>query len=117
MIVLHTIIYPIVEYGVHYTLHKIKNKFHNEHHLSKKLSREYWCINCIIICLIFRFYSVSSMFLRYWLVHQFIHHNPNSSYSRHHMIHHKYNNCNYGVSCKWVDQLMGTCQNPCPKQT
>ena len=116
-IYIHTIIHPVLEYIIHYTVHKTDNSFHKEHHNCvtqnklKLLTLEYWCITCITVCLIMRIYSLSSMFMRYWLFHQYIHKNwgnESNSYVKHHMIHHRKSRYNYGVSSMWVDKLLGT---------
>jgi len=117
MIVLHTIVYPIIEYSIHYIVHKTENVFHREHHNCVTegkmylLTREYWCITCIISSMILGFYGICSMFVRYWIFHQYIHNNWDDDcniYVRHHKIHHKKSRYNYGVSSMWMDKLMGT---------
>ena len=49
-------------------------------------------------------------FLKYWVIHTIIHKKPKllPTYTKHHMLHHKYKNYNFCVSNIWPDKLFGT---------
>lgn len=109
-VVVHTLVHPVVEYAIHYTVHKIDNSFHREHHSivtqgrTDLLTPEYWCIGCMFLSTVLGWYLVSTMFLRYWVCHQYIH----TFGDTHHTLHHRWGKYNFGVTSKWVDKMFGT---------
>ena len=119
MILYLTFIYPILEYYIHYLLHKFDNLRHKEHHLQYHSSiikgkdlieTETWPIFFIIISIYFNMKYILVGLIYYSINHTLIHKMPYCTplITHHHLIHHKYNNCNYCVSNIWPDILFGT---------
>ena len=119
-LIVYFLISPIFEWGVHLLLHKTDNAFHNKHHeivyknkyekFNKFQKIELWPILCIIICYYYSYTLFSITFVRYWLVHTYIHFSKNEKnyLVKHHYTHHKYKNYNLCVSATWPDYLFNT---------
>ena len=107
------IIAPIFEWGFHYMLHKINNNVHKRHHIQFHkgfVSIEKWPIPLTIILYYYELYLFAFICLKYFIIHHFIHRNPNvfKKISDHHIIHHLNPEYNYGVTSIWPDKLFGT---------
>jgi len=119
-LIAYFLISPIFEWGVHLLLHKTENAFHNDHHIivyknkyekfSKFEKIELWPILCIIVCYYYSYILFLITFLRYWIVHTYIHFSKNEKnyLVKHHYTHHKYKNYNLCVSATWPDYLFNT---------
>jgi hypothetical protein len=112
-------IFPIIEWGFHYSLHNFNNIIHNNHHSivtnhwkdkTNKLNIEFWPIFPILICLYNTFFIGAIFFSKYYIIHTLIHWYPNllSYLTKHHNIHHIYNNYNFCVTNVWPDILFKT---------
>jgi sterol desaturase/sphingolipid hydroxylase (fatty acid hydroxylase superfamily) len=111
-------IHPLNEYYAHILLHKYEMRNHKRHHINyhkslkdkTKLKIEKWPFVAFIIANLISFDIMSYGFLIYFVNHTIIHLKPHwmPKVSKHHVIHHKYNDCNYCVSTRWPDYLLGT---------
>jgi sterol desaturase/sphingolipid hydroxylase (fatty acid hydroxylase superfamily) len=109
---------PILEYTAHYLLHKYDMYYHKSHHIlyhqslrdNTNLAIETWPFYAFVILNILTLDVMSFSMLIYFVNHTIIHLRPEwmPKISKHHHIHHKYNNCNYCVSTRWPDYLFGT---------
>ena len=116
------IIRPIGEWVTHYILHKINNKRHKDHHIFVhnliSYDKSYFYnskkeIHLLPICIVLYILGFNKLFIAlfyYWIIHILIHINPVlfPELFKHHAIHHKNPNVNYGVTTIWVDILFGT---------
>tara|TARA_A100001015_G_C14891737_1_gene672690 strand:- start:21 stop:356 length:336 start_codon:yes stop_codon:yes gene_type:complete len=107
------VIAPIFEWSIHYTLHKINETFHKKHHIqyhTGKVPIEKWPIPIMLYYIYVKNYLFLFICFKYCLIHNIIHQYPNmlKTYTKHHFLHHKYPEYNYGVTSMWVDKLFGT---------
>ena len=108
---------PIFEWFVHYALHKINNAYHKSHHIyfyKNKVRVEILPGLVIPILIYFNCYILLLLNLKYYSIHTIIHKKPmmfNGLFIylvKHHTIHHRNPNYNFGVTCLWVDKLFNT---------
>lgn len=112
-IILFLTLGPIVEWGIHKFLHYFESNYHLSHHkrISLNISEtELWPLSILVLSYYFNYFSVFMGFLKYWVFHIIIHKIPTlmPSYTKHHMLHHRYKNYNFCVSNIWPDKLFGT---------
>ena len=108
---------PIFEWFIHYFLHIINNKYHKAHHIdfyNNRVIIEKVPIITISLFLYLNWYILFLINLQYYVVHTILHRNPTicGGYFlylvKHHQIHHKNPDYNFGVSNIWVDKLFNT---------
>ena len=118
-IVYTVIFWPFIEYSIHYLLHIYGERRHKDHHIyvhSKKYRNltlftelEYFYY-IIPIVLYIGYTKLCMCLLWYFSVHSIIHFRPTMIpiLSKHHMLHHRYPNYNYGICTTYIDRLFGT---------
>ena len=118
-------IWPFIEYEFHYTLHSLNENRHKDHHIlvHKNNFRNFDSFDDLeyfyyILPLLYWF-NFPILFLGsgwYFFVHTIIHYKPEllPELSKHHLLHHKYPHCNFGVTNMVLDKTFGTF---CDKQT
>lgn len=104
---------PIIEWGAHKFLHYCESNYHLSHHRRISLNipeMEMWPLSLLILAYFLNSLSIFMGVMKYWVFHTIIHKKPKllPSYTKHHMLHHKYKNYNFCVSNTWPDKLFGT---------
>ena len=101
--------WPFLEYFAHRGLHVVKSKRHWEHHRKGDVEGvAAFCMVCAVIAL--QWYGIAVGGVTYIAVHRCVHKAPTlmPTLARHHNLHHRFNNCNFGVTTTFVDKWLGT---------
>ena len=109
------VLQPVVEYALHRFLHTTCERWHMQHH-QKFTHGVYWsysshkfmCIVILTLCC-FRWYILACMLMKYEIAHLASHRLPwLRHWHRHHFLHHRMPNVNFGFSAMWPDRIFGT---------
>jgi len=117
MFLLNILLYDINFYFTHLLLHRYFYNYHKLHHTHKKIDYRatyiaHWIENVLQLYVFGLMYAMGSNHIIYSFafvsIRGIVNHEPRLKLyiNRHHILHHKYQNCNYGEY--YLDYIMNT---------
>jgi len=109
------VLQPVLEYGVHRALHSLHERWHIGHHLTfvrgtywlYQSHKAIWLTAAVLLCA--RRYILAGMLIKHEIAHWASHRLPWLKHMhRHHFLHHRMPDKNFGFSAIWPDRIFGT---------